>query len=160
MGRKTRILLVAIFLAACSPSAPEPGPIAADAWVRAVPPGAGMTAGYLTISNPGSRDLDLIRVTSPDFGKIEMHSTIMEDGMARMRRESLVPVPGESEVVFSPGGRHLMLFRPAGPLSDGDRIGLTLTFTASGEETGDERITVAAEAVVRRGNAAQGEHHH
>ena len=159
MGGQIRILLVAILLAACSPSAPEPGPIAADAWIRAVPPGAGMTAGYLTISNPGRRDLDLIQITSPDFGKIEMHSTIMEGGMARMRREPLVPVPAGSEVVFSPGGRHLMLFRPAGPLADGDGIGLTLTFAPSGRATGDERITVAAQAVVRRGNAAQGKHH-
>jgi copper(I)-binding protein len=160
MSGASRVIIVSMFLAACGPSAPEPGPIAADAWIRAVPPGSGTTAGYLTISNPSHMDLDLIEVASPEFGAIEMHSTVMTDGMARMRREPRVSIPGGSEVVFEPGARHLMLFRPAGPLSVGDRLGLTLTFAPSGVETDGERITITAEAVVRRGNAEQDKHHH
>ena len=50
-------------------------------------------------------------VTSPEFGKVELHETTVEDGVARMRPlDSLVVPPGET-VVLERGGKHLMLMR-------------------------------------------------
>jgi copper(I)-binding protein len=116
----------ALVLTACTQEAPAGGPTVSDAWVRAVPPGAGMTAGYLTVHNPTDQEIQVITVESDDFGSVELHATVTEDGVARMRREEAVAVPPGGSVAFEPGGRHLMMFEPARPLAEGDVVDLTV----------------------------------
>ena len=134
-------LALAIMLAGCSPDAPPPatvpapapapvatpsGPTITDAWVRQVPPAARMTAGYLRVANPGPEALVIVGADSPLFGSIEMHGTIMEDGVARMRHQDTVTV-GPGEVVsFEPGGLHLMLMQPTNGIPSNGEIELAL----------------------------------
>lgn len=136
-----RILLplFAALLFGCAPDPGDPVPPAADvapaasdapairdAWVRPVPPGARMTAGYLSLHNPGPEPLVVVGVESPLFGSIEMHGTVVEDGMARMRHQETVTVaPGET-VRFEPGGLHLMLMQAAEEIPAGGTIELSL----------------------------------
>jgi periplasmic copper chaperone A len=101
-------------------------PAVTDAWIRAVPPGAKMTAGYLTVHNPSAEPLVIVGVESPAFGSIEMHGTVVADGVARMRQQDTVTVaPGET-VRFEPGGLHLMLMQPAGEIPSAGTIELSL----------------------------------
>lgn len=129
---KMKILVVAAILSGCAPepeptapppAADEPGavpeavadatePMVTDAWVRSVPPSARMTAGYLSLYNPGPDELVVVGVESPLFGSIELHGTVMEDGVARMRHQDTVTVPAGEVVHFEPGGLHLMLMQP------------------------------------------------
>lgn len=148
-----RILLplFAALLFGCAPDPGDPAPPAADvapaasdapairdAWVRPVPPGARMTAGYLSLHNPGPEPLVVVGVESPLFGSIEMHGTVVEDGMARMRHQETVTVaPGET-VRFEPGGLHLMLMQAAEEIPAGGTIELSLLLE------GGERLDFAA----------------
>jgi len=96
---------------ATAPTTATIGPLVEDAWVRAVPPSARMTAGYLTVYNPGPEALVIVGAESPLFGSVEMHGTVMVDGMARMRQQETVTVPAGESVAFEPGGLHLMLMQ-------------------------------------------------
>lgn len=156
MNAMGRVLVVSVLLVACAPPQEAP-PTVADAWVRAAPPSAGMTAGYMTVSNPGSRPLLLTAVSSTAFDRIELHTTIMEDGIAKMREEKQVPIPAGGTVSFEPGGRHLMLFGPTRPVGEGDAVALVVTLEDPDGEAPPTRIEV--QAPVRRGGSGH-EHHH
>lgn len=134
-------LSLALGLAACSPdpapTAPAPAPATApspdaaeptvtDAWVRQVPPNARMTAGYLRVHNPGPEALVITGVESPLFANVELHGTITEDGVARMRQQDTVTVPPGEVVSFEPGGLHLMLMQPVNDIPASGDIELSL----------------------------------
>lgn len=92
----------------CSPPA-GPTLTISDMVVLEPLPGTSTTAGYLTLTNNGNEPIAIENVMSPQFARIEMHETIIEDGVARM--ESLVPliIAPHSSVRFAPGGKHLMM---------------------------------------------------
>jgi copper(I)-binding protein len=97
-------------LAACSSDAPPL--VASDVVIKRPMPGMQMSAGYLTLHNNSGEDIAIGRVSSPQFGAVEMHETVIEDGIASMSALGTVVVPAGSSVEFSPGGKHLMLMRP------------------------------------------------
>lgn len=131
MRLATPATMLALLLVACGPApddGPEPGLRAMQAWVRAVPPTASMTAGYLVIENGGPEDAVLSGVESTLFASVETHETVVTNGIARMRpRERLVIAAGE-RTRLEPGGLHLMLMRPAQPLPAEGPVPLTLVF--------------------------------
>lgn len=147
-----RILLAgfASLVLACSPGPEAESPSVSDAWIREAPPGAGMTAGYLTLSNPTEQPVELTAVRSEDFDSIEFHVTVNEDGMSRMRREERVAVPARGSVEFAPGGRHLMLFGPRRSLAEGDAVELIFTLSDGRE--------LREQAPVRRGGPEHAHH--
>lgn len=146
------LFILALSLVGCAPS--EEPPTVTGAWVRAAPPSAGMTAGYLTLTNPGDRPLTLTTVRSPAFDSIELHTTIMEDGVAKMREEKDVQVPPKGSVAFEPGGRHLMMFGARRPLTVGETVTLVLEIDAGRDAA---MLTIEVEAAIRRGG---GRDHH
>lgn len=92
--------------------------VADDVVITTPRPGTSMTAGYLQLANRSDRPIRITSVKSPQFARVEMHETIVSDGVARMRPiESLTVGPGET-LRFEPGGRHLMLMQPDEPLGD------------------------------------------
>jgi copper(I)-binding protein len=128
-----------LWLAACSPPASL---VAHDAWVRAVPPGATATAGYLVLENGSDREYRLTSVEADGIARVEIHETSMQDGVMRMRPVDAIPVPAGSNVALSPGGQHLMLFADSLP-REGDTVTLALRF--------DDGTALTVEAPVRRG---------
>ena len=101
-------------------------------WIRAAPPNARVMAGYLTIRNPGRKEIVVDRVSSADFGAIEVHEMAMQDGVMRMRRVPSLRIPAGGAVELKPGGLHLMLFRPQRALAAGSEVELLLS-TSGGE---------------------------
>ena len=73
-----------------------------------------MAAGYLEISNRSGSNIRITRVSSPDYEAIEMHETIVEDGVASMREIPVLEIADGETVVFERGGKHLMLMKPVG----------------------------------------------
>lgn len=120
-------LLAALFLIGCQQS----GNLEIqEAWVREGPPNARMLAAYATIHNGTSNPLELVEYSSPGFEVVELHRTEVVDGVSRMRQVPTLQLqPGES-AVLEPGGLHLMLMRPTGPLDKPVTIHMD---TASGE---------------------------
>ena len=105
------MMMAVLFLVGCKQAATEPA--FDNAWIRAIPPGIKMTAGYGTISNDTADELVIDSFTSPFFRDVSLHRTEVVDGVNKMREvENLVIAPGES-LELAPGGYHLMLMLPS-----------------------------------------------
>ncbi len=142
-------LLAAACLSLPSAAALATGPAAIrveNAWVREAPPGAEMLAGYMTVYNDGAAPVALTGASSPALGRIELHRTVMSNGVASMVAQDRVEVPPGTSVDFEPGGLHLMLFNPTRPLPAGEHIKLSLQL--------DNGTQVATQAEVRRSAGA------
>ena len=107
--------LLLLIVAACSSS--EAPLVATDVVIKAPPPGMKMSAGYLTLHNNSSEAITITGVSSPQFGAVEMHETVIRDGISRMVALGEVTIPAQGSVDFEPGAKHLMLMRPAGELA-------------------------------------------
>ncbi len=117
-------------------------------WARATPKGATVGAGYLSITNKG-RELDrLIGGSAEPASRFEVHVTVMEDGVAKMRQVTGLEIkPGET-VELKPGGMHVMFMGLKQPLAQGQRVKGTLVFEKAG--------AVAVEFVVQGVGAPAG----
>jgi len=109
------LLLFALLTAAAGCDSREGPPVVADN-VVVTAPGAGMpmAAGYLDITNRSGTDIRITRVSSPEYAAVEMHETVVEDGIARMREIPVLDIAADETLTFERGGRHLMLMQPVG----------------------------------------------
>lgn len=103
-----------------------------DAWVREAPPGAAALAGYMTVMNHSGEARALVAASSPAFGHVMLHRTVMEEGVAKMVHQMRVELPANGTVTFEPSGYHLMMMKPKQALKAGDVIPVTIEF-ANGE---------------------------
>jgi copper(I)-binding protein len=110
-----RLVTLAVFVAATGCDG-QVGPpvVAANVVVTGPAAQAPMAAGYLDISNRSGADIRITRVSSPEYETVEMHETVVEDDIARMRRIPVVEIENGETVVFERGGKHLMLMKPVG----------------------------------------------
>jgi copper(I)-binding protein len=140
MNMRTRMraacfALAVVLFSACVPAgAQRVGDLRIeDPWVRATPPGAGVTGGFMSVRNTGAKDDRLVSVTSSAVARVEIHEMRHEDGMMRMRRmEAGVPVKAGAKLELAPGGYHLMLFGPKQPFVEGDVVVATARFEKAG----------------------------
>jgi copper(I)-binding protein len=102
-------------------------------WARATAPTAPTGGGYLTITNKGTAPDRLISISSPAADKVQIHEMKMDGNIMRMRavEHGLEIAPGAT-VTLAPGGFHLMMMGLKGPLKQGTRVPLTLTFEKAG----------------------------
>src|SRR4029453_7923432 len=79
-------------------------------WTRATPKGATVAGAYMSISNKGSAPDRLVGGAPARAGQFEVHSMVMEQGVAKMRpvEAGLEIKPGET-VELKPGALHVML---------------------------------------------------
>jgi copper(I)-binding protein len=114
MSRLVATIVAAVALGACSSW--EPPLVVSDLEVTAPLPGSGASAGYFRLTNNTDAMIEISHVASAEFRSVEMHETVIDDGIARMRRlAGLSIAPGET-VVFERGGKHLMLTGPVAGL--------------------------------------------
>jgi copper(I)-binding protein len=111
-----RLLMLCALLAAVAGCESPGGPPVVVTGLVVTAPGAGMpmAAGYLEISNRSGEAIRIDRVSSPEYGSVEMHETVIEDGIARMREIPVLEIAAGETVVFERGGKHLMLMQPVG----------------------------------------------
>lgn len=132
-----RRLLVPVLSAAClSAAAPAAeagsGIRVANAWVRASAVTGRPAAGYMTITAGKSGDT-LLGASSPSAARIEMHESMMHDGMMMMTSLKSVPVAANGSVSFAPGGKHLMLFGLDPKVAPGGTMAIDLNFAKAGK---------------------------
>ncbi len=122
-------------------------------WARATPPGAKTGAGYIQITNKGKEPDRLVGATLDGAGRVEMHETLNEGGVMRMReREGGIDVAPGATIAFEPGGLHLMFLDLSGDLKEGATASGTIVFEKAGE--------VAIVFPIRRGPPEAGHEHH
>lgn len=117
------ILLFSLLGTACAQN--EPVSIE-DAWVREGPPGMAMLAGFMVVKNSGKQDRSIVGAEGPDYDHIELHRSIVDEGMARMMPQESILVPAGGSVALKPGDYHLMLMQPKRQIKAGDHSQITL----------------------------------
>ena len=132
----------------------DDGPMIMDAWARPSIGSKGNSAAYMNVMNHGDAADRLVGAKSDVARKTEIHTHIMEDNVARMRRvEGGVEVPAKGNVEFKPGGLHVMLIGLKSKLAEGDAFPLTLVFEKKGEVVVDVKVQKGA-------GKASGSHDH
>ena len=81
-----------------------------DGYLRALPPGQTITAGFLKVRNMSDRGCEITSAKSSITDRVEFHEHLHSNGMMRMRPRARVSVPAGETVDFKPGSLHLMLF--------------------------------------------------
>ncbi|RZU99704.1 copper chaperone PCu(A)C [Spiribacter vilamensis] len=104
-----------------------------DVWARATPPGFDKGAVYFELTNDSPRSNALVGVSTERAPRAELHRTIEEGGNSRMVHTPRVAIPAESEVIFEPGGRHVMLMGIETALTEGERFTIRLETEDGGE---------------------------
>ena len=107
-------------------------------WSRASAGRTGVV--YLTIKNTGATDDQLVGVSAPIADKAQLHSTMNDNGVMKMRPIAELPVKHGGEVTLKPEGMHVMLIDLHHPLKAGDTFPVTLTFAKAGKI--DATVTV------------------
>jgi len=105
-----------------------------DPWIRGSVPGQKNGAGYLVIENQGGQPAALVSVDSDRADRVELHTIVREDGVAKMREVTEIPVPANGSVTLKPGGYHIMLIGLTEPFNAGQSVPMTLNFE-SGQST-------------------------
>lgn len=104
-----------------------------DPWARPSPPGA-PSAGFMLVKNTTLQDDVLIRASGDFANKIELHLSSMVDGVMKMAEQKQgIVVPAGGEVLFKPGGYHLMFMGLYQPFSAGEQYQVTLEFKQAGK---------------------------
>lgn len=116
------LLMACILMAACDSEPVNTEPTLSGAWIRAIPTGASMTAGFGTLHNPGQDAIQVLSFSSPSFAEVSLHRTELVDGVSKMREVPALSIGAGSSIVLEPGGYHLMLMMPAGEIQPGHTV--------------------------------------
>ena len=116
-----------------------------DPYVRAVPPVAKTSAAFMQLQNNSAADGSLVSASTAAAGAVELHTHTMDEGVMRMRQIPQIALPPNTPVSLEPGGLHIMLFDLKAPLSPGDEVPITLTFSDG-----------SSKAVTAEGRSVQG----
>jgi copper(I)-binding protein len=127
MKRIVPILATLLGVTACD-RAPQPPQVTVENAVVTLPAISGRPgAAYFTLRT--NRDATrLVRVSSPQVGRIELHETARDGPVSRMGPLREATFSPNMPMTFAPGGRHAMLFEIDPSLRAGGRARLTFNF--------------------------------
>ncbi len=106
-----------------------------DPYALASSPAAKAGAAFMTLTNEGPEDDRLIAVASDAAQRVELHTTVADDGgvMRMTRIEDGIPVPAGGMAELKRGGDHVMFMGLTRPFLDGETLAVTLTFEKAGD---------------------------
>ncbi len=134
-GLVLKLVVYVLCIMFASASYAEAQIIVSDAWIRELPPGSSVTAGYMMIENLGNTDDKLTGINSTFAGHAGIHTTQIDDnGIARMEMLDELIIPAGTKVVLEPGGKHIMLTDITQPVKKGDALKLELMFEGAGRK--------------------------
>lgn len=146
MFRSALLPLVGLLALSCNharaqepPGKPSPIRIE-DAWARPSAQAGGTGAIYLVIRNTGQEPDRLVKAETPTAEMASLHAVTMQGDVVRMREAPAIPIPAGGQVLFKPGGWHIMLMNLKSPLQKDAKIPLALTFAKAGRI--DAQVTV------------------
>ena len=131
-------VVASIALAVAAPAADtaKVGDIAIDQpWARASLGNAPNSAAYMILQNTGAVPDRLIGGSTPVATQVQLHTHVMEGGVAKMRPVDAIEVAPGQPTVLEPGGAHVMLQGLTQKLEEGTTMPLTLVFEHAGKVT-------------------------
>ena len=111
-------------------------------WTRAAMQG-GVGGAFMVLKNAGGAPDRLVSATSPVATSVELHTTLRDGEVMRMRPVSSIEVPAQGSVALAPGGLHVMLLGLQQPLTEGTRVPITLKFERAGQVTVEAEVRAA-----------------
>jgi hypothetical protein len=90
------------------------------------------SAAYMVIANSGAIPDKLLSARCACSASVGIHATENMAGMSTMQSVGPIVIPPHGQVVFRPGGLHLMLTQLKGPLAEGGQQDITLVFQRAG----------------------------
>lgn len=141
LGRTLLIAIIGLWLAGCTLPQLQPNQkptgdelTVTDAWSRPSPMAQGNGVVYLTVTNGTGQADRLLSAESPVADHVELHETINDNGVMRMRPQpDGFEIPPHSILELKPGGKHIMLVDLTAPLVAGQSISITLHFEVAGD---------------------------
>jgi copper(I)-binding protein len=132
------------------------GILVEDGYARAAGAAARTGAAFMAITNSNDAADRLIGVESDAAKRVELHTHIMTDGVAKMRHvEDGIPLPPGETVLLQRGGLHVMFMGLNGPFAPDTQVAATLVFENAGNI--DVSIPVDLERMPDRAKETGGE---
>jgi copper(I)-binding protein len=118
-------LLTLLLLLPLSACARDCVPQVQGGWIRLLPGGMPMQAGFGRIENRCPMPATIVSASSAAHASVELHESRVVNGISRMRRVPELRLTPDAAALLQPGGLHLMLMRPTAPLKPGSRVAIT-----------------------------------
>lgn len=129
-----------------------------EPWARESPPTVTNGAVYMTLTNVGSETDRLLEGSGEVAETVELHTHLMENHVAKMRKVEMIEVAAGQPTVLQPGGLHIMLIGLKQPLIAGQTFPLTLRFEKAGEIP--VQVTVRGKDAGTASDGSPAHHHH
>lgn len=118
--------------------------------IRATPPNAPVSAGYMIINNNGTESDRLIGGTASFAEKVEVHEMKMDGEVMKMREVSGgLEIPAGGNVTLKAGGVHVMFMKLVEQMKEGEARKVTLEF----EKAGIVELELPVKTVKGRGHS-------
>ncbi len=141
MKRISALSLLLPLAVLCGPAfARDCAPQVSDAWIRLIPGGMPMQAGFGRIDNPCPTPATIVSASSPAYGSVELHETRIVEGISRMRAVPELRIAPDGAATLKPGGLHLMLMQPASPLKEGSKVAVEFTLSDGRKILGEFQV--------------------
>ena len=102
--------------------------------IRATPPNAPVSGGYMKIINTGTSADRLIGGSVSFAGKVEIHEMTMDNDVMKMRKLAKgLEIPAGGEVILKRGGLHVMFMKMSEQMKTGEVRKVKLMFQNAGE---------------------------
>lgn len=106
-------------------------------WIRLLPGGMPMHAGFGRIDNRCPQPVTVVGAKSVSYGSVELHESRNIDGVHRMRQLKELRIAPKDAATLKPGGLHLMLMDPPKPVKAGTRIAIVFRLSDGREMLGE-----------------------
>ena len=90
--------------------------------------GQKVAAAYVSIFNQSDNDVVIEKITSNICDLAEIHDTVLDGEIMRMKKVESLNIPARSEFYFQPGSTHIMLMGLNQELKDGKTFNLNFVF--------------------------------
>ncbi len=129
-------------LAACARDGGDAScaPRVRDGWVRLVPGGMPMHAGFGRIENACAAPATIVSASSPSYGSVMLHESRIVGGVNQMRMLQELRLKPDDAAVLKPGGLHLMLMDPTSPLKPGSHVAIDFALKDGRHVLGDFEV--------------------
>lgn len=107
-------------------------PMIVDPVVNETPPGATVTAGYMTLINKTENAITITDAYSPSISQVEIHLSNVKNDVATMEKQDEVTIDAGGTLAFTHGSYHLMLMNLTAPLKENDSVDIILV-TSNGD---------------------------